>query len=231
MRLEGTYCTAHRLPGARIPSQTSWSWPCLLLPQPWLAYLKCFAEKHVRRVLVKQRGDGVRTHVLGLVKSAAICVGCPLGVLSWPGHYAERGWKCPSFTAHQKTDIVIHLQGGVMKVAALGRGRNMAVIMVPWNESCSFYDTFKKVEVPWKSYRSSIWLLVQSFFLSLGLLSVWMSQRGSPLELHSKPDKMRDRWSPRTDSTSANVHMHKVSAPTKEARRSIKPSLDNLFED
>lgn len=85
--------------------------------------------------------------------------------------------------------------------------------------------------VPRKSYRSSIWLLVQSFFPSLGLLSVWMSQRGSPLELHSKPDKKRDRWSPCTDSTSANVHMHKVSAPTKEVSRSVKSSLDNLFEE
>lgn len=76
-----------------------------------------------------------------------------------------------------------------------------------------------------------MWLLVQSFFPSLGLLSVWMSHRGSPLELHSKPDKLRDRWSPCTDGTTANVHMHKVSAPTKEASRFVKSSSVTLFED
>lgn len=66
------------------------------------------------------------------VGSGEICVGCPLGVLSWPGHYAEREGKClMTFTGHQKIDTVICLQGGGMKVAALGRSRNMAVIMVP----------------------------------------------------------------------------------------------------
>jgi len=71
-----------------------------------------------------------------------------------------------TFTAHHKTAIVTCLQGGGMKVAALGRSRNMAIIMVPWNESCSFHDTFKKVqEVPWESYRSSIWLFALFSFL------------------------------------------------------------------
>lgn len=111
-RLEGTYCTTHRLPGTRIPSN-SWSWPCLLLPQLGIAYLKCFTEKHVQRVLVKQWGDGARTRALSLVKSAAVCTGCLLGVLSWPRHRAESGWKSlMSFTSHQKIDIVVSLQGG-----------------------------------------------------------------------------------------------------------------------
>lgn len=96
-------------------------------------YLKCFAEKHVQRVLVKQWGDGDGTLALGLVvKPAAIRVGCPLGVLSRPRHCAERGWKhLMTFRAHQKIDIVIHLQNRGVKVAALGRSRNTTVVTVP----------------------------------------------------------------------------------------------------
>ena len=109
-------------------------------------------------------------------------------------------------------------------------------------EHGNHYGSLKwKLLFPWylqKSTRGALGILqVQHlalcaiFFPSLGILPVWTSQRRSPLASHSKSDKMRDRWSPCMDGTSANVHMHKVSAPPKKPSTSVKPSLDNLFEE
>lgn len=75
--------------------------------------------------------------------SSKIC--CHLyGLFLWCAFLAWALCRGGAFTAYHKIDTVMHCQGGCMKVAALGRSRNMVVAVVPRNESCSLHDTFMK---------------------------------------------------------------------------------------
>lgn len=105
----------------------------------------------------------------------------------------------------------------------------------------SHYGSLKwKLLFPWylQKRRSALEILqVQHVALSANFLPFIRtfvcldeSERKSPW-VTQQARKLRDRWSPCTDSTTANVHMHKVSAPTKEASRFVKSSSVTLFED
>lgn len=162
MRLEGTYCTAHSLPGAHIPSQTSWSWPCLLLPQPWIAYLKCLAGKHVQGCWISsgKMGPGCASWVwwnLLPFAFAAPLACCPLAV-----HWAERGWQflmavtaplvplcycCHSDRVQSffYTKLTCDMSAGRRcKSGSFGEKQGCGIGTVPWNVSCFCLDALKK---------------------------------------------------------------------------------------
>lgn len=188
MRLEGTFYTTHCLPGACIPSQTSWSWPWFLLPELCITCLKCFTEKHVERVLVKQWGDGAR-HMcwVGCNLLSPWCAFlaralCRQGVkVSYAFHSTSEDRYCDTFSGRR------YDSGGFGEKQQYG----------------SHYSSLKqKLLFPWYLQKSALEILkvqhlaLSTIFPSLGVLSVWMSQEDVPLSYITSQKKCETKGLP-----------------------------------